>query len=69
MRDMTQRETRWDDRALVAAGMVAVGALLCVYGLHAWVNREARSAVEWCFWHLYCDITECERGRLVAEQR
>jgi hypothetical protein len=36
MRDMTQREKRWDDRALVAAGVVAVGVFLgglgCVHG-------------------------------------
>jgi hypothetical protein len=28
MRDMTQREKGWDDSALVAAGVVAVGLFL-----------------------------------------
>jgi hypothetical protein len=36
MRDITQREKRWDDHALVAAGVVAVECSLvamgCVHG-------------------------------------
>jgi hypothetical protein len=73
---MTQREKRWDDRALVATALVAVGLFLGGYGLRAWVTREARSAAEWCFWHqvernghLYCDLTEFEGGKLIAERR
>lgn len=76
MRDMTLREKRWDDRALVAAGVVAVGVFLGGYGRRAWVTREARSAFEWCFWHqvemnghLYCDLTEFEGGQPVAAEQ
>ena len=71
MRDMTQREKRWDDRALVAVGVFLGG-----YGLRAWVTRDARSAFEWCFWHQvemnghqYCDLTEFEGGQPVAEEQ
>jgi len=76
MRDMTQLEKRWDDRALVATALVTVGLFLGGYGLRAWVTREARSAFEWCFWHqvernghVYCDLTEFEGGKLIAEPR
>jgi hypothetical protein len=73
---MTQLEKRWDDRALVATALVTVGLFLGGYGLRAWVTREARSAFEWCFWHqvernghVYCDLTEFEGGKLIAEPR
>ena len=76
MRDMTQREKRWDDRALVAAGVVAVGVFLGGYGLRAWVTRDARNAFEWCFWHQvemnghqYCGLTEFEGGQPVTEEQ
>ena len=76
MRDMTQREKRRDDRALEATALVTVGLFLGGYGLRAWVTREARSAFEWCFWHQvernghpYCDLTEFEGGKLIAQQR
>lgn len=49
MRDITQREKCWDDRALVAVAVVAVGLFLVGYGLRGWVTRDARNAVEWCF--------------------
>ena len=76
MRDMPEREKRGDNRALVATALVTVGLFLGGYGLRAWVTREARSAFEWCFWHqvernghVYCDLTEFEGGKLIAEPR
>ena len=76
MRDMPEREKRGDNRALVATALVTVGLFLGGYGLRAWVTGEARSAIEWRFWHqvernghVYCDLTEFEGGKLIAEPR
>ena len=76
MRDMPEREKRGDNRALVATALVTVGLFLGGYGLACVVTGEARSAFEWRFWHQvernghpYCDLTEFEGGKLIAQQR